>query len=230
MVVNKNFKRSTRRDPRARHLPLWVACATAAVLLSLGSGSASAQGTHFIAEANTGVGIPLGYEGEYESGLALGLTLGFGGKFKGNPTRFYLLGQFNSSSFSADRVFNNKRRLVDRQVTDFNGGLRMLWPVNRRVRVFADLALGLAQIDSTASSPDLPSNIVLRDTENSMAFFTAAGLQVRFLKWLSLGGKADFAFIFDEDEVDVVSSATSRETDLSQVGRLNLYLTATIHF
>ncbi len=208
----------------------WAAAIFIAAAIALSGASASAQGTHFIAEANTGLGVPLGYEGDYESGLALGLTLGFGGKFKGNPTRFYLMGQFNSSSFSADRVFNNKRRLVERQVTDFNGGLRMLWPVARNVRAFADVALGLAQIDSTASSPELPSAIILRDTENNLAFFTAAGLQIRVLQWLSLGGKADFAFVFDDDEVDVVSSSTSRETGVDQVGRLNLYLTATVHF
>jgi hypothetical protein len=194
------------------------------------AGEASAQGTHFIAEANAGVAVPMGYEGDYRSGLAMGLTFGFGGKFKDNPTRFYLIGQFNSSTFSADRVFNNKRRLVVRQVTDINGGLRMLWPVNDRLRVFGDLALGLAQIDSTASSPGLPSNILLSDTGSSSAFFTAAGMQLRLMRSISVGGKADFAFIFDEGEVDVVGRASGGDTTGAQVGRLNLYLTATLHF
>ncbi len=198
--------------------------------ISLGAGQAQARGTHFIAEVNNGVGVPLGYEGGYRPGYALGLTLGFGGKFVDNPTRFYLLGQFNSSSFSADRVFNNKRRLVDRQVTDVNAGVRMLVPIDNRLRVFADVALGLAQIDSTASSPDLPGSLIFRDTRNNPAFFTAAGMQYRIMRSLSVGAKADFAFVFNDDEVDVVTSATSSQTGREQVGRLNLYLTATLHF
>lgn len=204
--------------------------ATVALVWLSPVGQASAQGTHFIAEINNGVGVPLGYEGVYEPGYALGVTGGFGGKFRGNPTRFYLIGQFNASSFSADRIFNNKRRLVERQVTDVNGGLRMLWPVQDRLRVYADVALGMAQIDSQASSPDLPGNFVFQDTSSSLAFFTAAGLQYRVLRALSLGLKADFAFIFDEDEVDVVTSATSRDDGGDQIGRLNLYATLTLHF
>lgn len=207
-------------------LGVWICAA-----LSLASaGEANANGTHFIAELNNGLSVPLGYEGGYEPGYALGLTVGVGGKFKAYPTRFYLLGQFNTSSFSADRVFNNKRRLVDRQVTDVSGGLRMLWPVNNRLRAYAEFGLGFAQIDSTASSPDLPGQIILRNTETDLTFFTAGGLQYRLLRHFSLGVKADFAFVSDDDEVDVVTSATSRQTGAEQVGRLNLYLTTTLHF
>lgn len=202
----------------------WVALSVMSV------SAANAKGTHFIAELNNGLSVPLGYEGGYEAGYALGVTVGVGGKFKAYPTRFYLLGQFNTSSFSADRVFNDKRRLVDRQVTDVSGGLRMLWPVNQRLRAFAEFGLGFAQIDSTASSPDLPGRIILRNTETDLALFTAAGLQYRLLEQFSLGVKADFAFVADDDEVDVVTSATSRQTGAEQVGRLNLYLTTTLHF
>jgi hypothetical protein len=194
-----------------------------------GQQDAQADGSHFIAEVHNGVGIPLGYEGDYTPGYALGVTLGAGGKFTRNPTRFYLIGQFNTSSFSADRMYNNRRRLVERQVTDLNAGLRMLWPVMRRLRVYADLALGVAQIDSQTFSPDLPARFVINDVDSNFALFTSAGLQYRFAYFFSAGTKADFAFIFDDDRVDAVSEASSGHTE-DRVGRLNLYLTATFHF
>lgn len=192
---------------------------------------AQAAGSFFIAELNQGLSVPLGFEEGYTPGYALGVTLGVGGKFKGNPTRFYLVGHFNSSSFSAERTYNGKRRLIDREVVDVNGGIRMLWPVQgRHLRVFAELGLGTAQVDSAATSPDLPSNIRFQDTDTDFSLFTAMGVQYRFAYWFSLGAKADFAFVFDDDKLDVVTSATSDATGADQVGRLNLYLTATLHF
>lgn len=192
--------------------------------------TASADGSHFIAELNNGLAFPLGYEEGYDPGYALGLTAGFGGKFKGNPVRFYLIGQFNSASFSADRLYNGKRRLIDRTVTDFNGGLRMLVPVQRHLRVYGDLALGVAQTDSQAASPDLPANIVIRDTESNVALFTGIGVQYRLFYHLSLGGKLDFAFMFHDGDVDAVTAATSAESGEGRLGRMNTYLTATFHF
>lgn len=191
--------------------------------------AAQADGSHFVAEVHNGIGIPLGYGGDYSPGYALGLTLGAGGKFKHNPTRFYLIGQFNTSSFSADRTYNNRRRLVERQVTDLNGGLRMLWPVTHGLRVFTDLALGMAQIDSQTFSPDLPARFVISDVDSNFALFTSAGLQYRFAYHFSVGTKADFAFVFDDDRIDPVSEASSGTT-AERVGRLNLYLTASVHF
>jgi hypothetical protein len=192
---------------------------------------ARAAGSFFVAELNQGLGVPLGFEEGYTPGYALGLSLGVGGKFSGNPIRFYLMGHFNTASFSADRVYNGRQRLIDREVTDLNLGLRLLFPVDgRNLRVFAELGLGSAQVDSAATSPELPGNIRLLDTDTDFALFTALGLQYRLAYWFSAGAKADFATIFDEDNIDVITRATSDEQGGQQVGRLNLYLTATLHF
>ncbi len=214
------------------HAPLRFAAVCCVFVASwLAADHAQAGGSTFIAELNQGISVPLGFEGGYSPGYALGATIGFGGKFKGNPIRFYLLGQFNSGSFSSDRIYNGKQRLITRQVTDVNAGLRLLLPLaNRNLRVFAELAIGTAQVDSSAVSPDLPPNIRLQDTETDLALFTAMGLQYRFSYWFSLGGKADFASIFDDDRVDIVTAGTSDKLGGGQVGRLNVSLTATLHF
>jgi hypothetical protein len=217
-------------NENAATLPkLLVSVAVSAGLLLGSLADVRAEGSHFIAEVHNGVGIPLGYEGDYTPGYALGVTLGAGGKFTRNPTRFYLIGQFNTGSFSADRMHNGRRRLVERQVTDLNGGLRMLWPVTDGLRAYADVTLGMAQIDSQTFSPDLPARFVISDVDSNFALFTGAGLQYRFAYNFSVGTKADFAFIFDDDRIDVVSEASSGRTE-DRVGRLNLYLTATLHF
>lgn len=208
----------------------WLGCACAVALLcAFGPSEARAEGSHFIAEMNHGVGVPLGYEDGYDPGYAFGLTLGFGGKFKGNPTRVYLLGQFNTVNMTGERVHNQRRRVMERQVTDANMGVRLLWPVVPRLRVFVDMALGAAQVDSETTSPDLPVRLVLRDTDLDFAVFTALGAQYRFWYHGSIGVKTDFGFVFDDDDVDVVSEAIS-DSAQDRTGRMNVYVTGTLHF
>jgi len=205
--------------------------ASVVALVCLGAAPADAAGgSHFLAELNTGFGFPLGYTADYAPGLAIGGTLGFGGKFKGNPTRFYLIGQFNTTGFTAETTYNQKQRTITRQITDVNGGLRMLWPIDRHLRVFADVTLGFAQVDSEATSPDLPPNIRVTDVDSDFALFTGGGVQYRFAYNFSLGAKADFAFIYDEDATDAVAAWTGDGAGGDRTGRLNLYLTGTLHF
>lgn len=212
------------------HRALAAAGFVMAALLLAASPADAAGGSHFLAELNMGMGLPLGYTADYEPGLAIGGTFGFGGKFSGNPTRFYLIGQFNTTGFTAESTYNQKRRLISRQVTDLNGGLRMLWPIDRHLRVYADVALGVAQVDSEAHSPDLPSNITITDVDSDFALFTGGGVQYRFAYNFSVGAKADFAFIYDEDDVDPVAAWTGDGAGGDRTGRLNLYLTGTFHF
>lgn len=207
-----------------------AACALAASWL-FGGVEASAEGTHFITELNLGVGTPLGYSVEYAPGLAVGATLGFGGKFKGNPTRFFLIGQFNTVGFEAETTYNDKRRLITRQMTDVSGGVRVLWPVNRYLRVFADVGMGVIQVDSEARSPELSPRLTIRDVDSDLGLFTAAGVQYRFAYNFSVGAKADFGFLVEDDDLDVVSASTEDgDGSGSGLGRLNLMFTGTLHF
>jgi len=212
---------------------LWaVVVCVMGLALMLGASSARANGSHFLLELNNGLSFPMGYEEGYTPGYALGATLGVGGKFKGNPTRFYFIGQFNTASFSAERSYNNRLRFVERQVTDANAGLRMLWPLNQlsnRLRLYTDLTMGIAQVESEARTQGLPERFVIRDTDSDFAFFVGVGLQYRFSYFFSLGAKADFGFIFDDEEFDVVADATSPATQ-DRLGRANTYLTGTLHF
>ena len=200
--------------------------ATAVALPSV----ARAEGSFFIAELNNGIGLPLWEEPGVEPGYALGFTGGLGGTFKGNPLRFYVIGQLNSSSFTAERVHNGKLRLVERQVTDYSAGLRVMMPVVKHVRVYGEFGLGIAQLDSTAHSPELPGNIVIRDTSSDLGIFAALGVQYRVLYHLSLGAKADFGWIVGDESIDAVTAATSSEDSGHNLGRLNTYFTVTAHF
>ncbi len=208
-----------------------ASAAAAGVVALLAGVAAEAAGSHFVLEMNQGLSVPLGYGDGYEAGYGWGMTLGVGFKLKDNPIRFYAIGQFNASSFSGDFEYNGRRRLVDRAITDVSGGLRLLLPVQgQNLRVFAELSLGQAQVESSATSPDLPGRIRIQDADADVALFTGAGAQWRFSYWFSLGGKADFGFIFDDDEFDAVTLATTGDGDAGQTGRLNLSLTATLHF
>ena len=227
-----NRSRTWRPSSKRRVASVGLVALLALVSAPLGfeAKEANAAGSFFIAEVNTGLGLPLGYTADYQPGFALGATLGFGGKFTRNPTRFYLIGQFNTAGFSAETVYNGKQRNIDRQVTDVNGGVRMLWPINRNLRVFAEVGFGVAQVDSSAWSPDLPRSIEVRETDSDFALFTGGGVQYRFAYHFSVGGKADFAFIYDEDEIDAVTAFTGDGLGNDGTGRLNLYLTGTFHF
>lgn len=191
---------------------------------------ASANGSFFIAELNNGLGLPTWEAPGVEPGYAIGFTGGFGGKFKGNPLRFYLVGNLNVSSFSAERVHNGKLRQIDRQVTDYSAGVRVLLPVVDHLRVYGEFGLGIAQLDSTAFSPELPGNIVIRDTTSDFAVFAAAGVQYRLLYHLSLGAKLDMGWILGDESIDAVTAATSSEDPGHTLGRLNTYFTVTAHF
>lgn len=221
------------RNTHARRAAPWAAAACLMALFTLfGAGAAHARGSHFLLELNNGLSFPMGYEDGYSPGYALGVTVGVGGKFKGNPTRFYFIGQFNTASFTAERLYNNRMRFVERQVTDANTGLRMLWPLNElsnRLRLYTDITFGLAQVESEARTQGLPERFVVRDTDSDFAFFAGVGLQYRFSYFFSLGAKADFGFIFDDEDFDVVADATSPAAE-DRLGRANVYLTGTLHF
>jgi hypothetical protein len=207
----------------------FVAALALAAVLALPA-AASAGGSFFIAELNNGLTVPMWEEPGVSPGYALGFTGGFGGKFKGNPLRFYLIGQLNVGSFTAERVHNGKLRLIDRQVTDYSAGVRIMLPIVKHLRVFGEFGLGIAQLDSSATSPELPGNIVIRDTTSDLAVFSAVGVQYRLLYHLSLGAKADFGWILGDESIDAVTAATSNEDPDHNLGRLNMYFTATAHF
>jgi hypothetical protein len=165
-----------------------------------------------------------------EPGFALGLTLGVGAKTSGGSLRYYGLAQVNSTTFSAERDFNGKLRIVDRQLTDYSLGVRLLLPIEGNLRLFADLCLGLAQVDSVGQSPELPGNIVIRDTTSGVALFAAVGAQYRLFRHLSVGAKLDLGGLTRSDEVDAVTAVTSDDNPRHGFGRINGYLTVTSHF
>ena len=193
------------------------------------SADAEAKGSHFLLELNNGLSRPIGYSDGYDYGYALGGTVGVGGKFRGNPLRFYIVGNFNTSGFNLSRSYNNKVRIVTRQVTDLSLGLRMLVPLQGRLRGFVEGSLGQAQVDGLMRIQGGPPQLTFRDTDTDFAVFLGGGLQYRLSYHVSLGTKLDIALIDDDDSFDPIEDTFSDESP-NRTGRVNLYLTGTVHF
>ncbi|MDX9720630.1 MAG: hypothetical protein RBU37_07775 [Myxococcota bacterium] len=181
---------------RCRPAPLcFLLASSLAFCLALPS-RAEAQGTHFIAEAELGVAMPMGAELD-EAGMGIGATFGFGGKVPGTFVRGYLLAQANFSQFSINRCGVQG---LDRHVTDTALGARMLIPLFDSIRVFGDVLLASAWV----SSQELDSagmRYWIEDADPRMAAIFSAGIQFRPMSLLSLGARADFLTLLDQTEL-----------------------------
>ena len=186
---------------------------------------ATAEGTHFLLEVNNGVSFPLGYSEESDPGYAFELTAGFGGRFPGNPIRFYLIGQFDISSFSGDLSQEACDCRIRAYFVDINGALRMLIPINKVFRIFADFGVGIANIQYELERLNIPN---LHDDSTHFALFMGGGLQFRPFRFFSVGLKADFGFLLDEDQPSTLTDSYSSFSKPS--GRLNIVGTLTLHF
>jgi hypothetical protein len=138
------------------------------------------RGTHFIAELNGGSSL------HGKGGLALEGVLGVGGKLRGFPLRFYLVGEFAYSSSSdegslpaAGLPFSESRSHRDLAL-----GLRVYIPVYRPVRLFFDLMGGGSHATAVFERAGL-------STLSTQGWYplalAAAGVQFRLFHHLSLG-------------------------------------------
>ena len=190
--------------------------------------AAFADGTHLLGEGHIGVALPLG--GETDAvGLSTGVTGGFGGRLAGTPLRLYLIGEFNYSDFSITREGPLGELLsLHRALIDVEAGGRAMVPVgSTHVRLFADFLIGFSWLERETPHRDGQQVVISRSYDRSprFALFTAIGLQFRPIELFSVGVKADFGFMLDDDELDYSND------DYDEIsGRLNLVGTATLPF
>jgi hypothetical protein len=149
------------------------------------------QGTHFLAEVNGGGNI------NNDGGLAVGGLLGVGGKFRGWPLRFYLIGEYGYNTLAASGTMPQLALSYDeaRNYHDLGLGLRIYLPLPFNLRLFVD-GLGGATYDS--ATIERQGLLTVESGRWQALGQLATGLQLRLFHRLSLGLRAKMSFA-DED-------------------------------
>lgn len=136
------------------------------------------RGTHFLSEFNGGVHLG-------DEGSALQALLGVGGKPRGFPLRFYLVGEVGYSSIEQISRGVDGGAIQDlRGSLDLAAGLRIYWPVLGSLRLFVDGLLGVSRVDATLHHQGFRS---LHSNDFYLAGIMAGGVQYRLIRSLSLG-------------------------------------------
>jgi hypothetical protein len=145
-------------------------------------------GTTFIAEVNVGATL--------SGDLAVGGLLGVGGKLKSFPPRFYLVGEFIHSTANQSGVLpglplSYAERL---RYEDMALGLRVYFPIIRRVRLLLDVMGGASQVTGSLRRESLaPLDL---DCWRPLGLL-ATGVQVRWFYHLSIGVRARVVYTDD---------------------------------
>jgi hypothetical protein len=136
------------------------------------------------------VGATLGGE------LAVGGLLGVGGKLKGFPPRFYLVGEFNHSTATQSGILPGLPLSYSEQLRyeDMALGLRIYFPIIRRVRLLLDVMGGASQVAGSLRRESLAPLDV--DSWRPLGL-VATGLQVRWFYHLSVGLRARLVYTDD---------------------------------
>lgn len=199
-------------------------------LLSAAGPARAGGGTHFLIEPYSGVVFNHGFSLENEVGMESGALLALGGKIKGFPPRFYLYLKVSQSFFGADEIYVAERRangVVRRSYTGIVGGLRMVFPLLRNLRL--NLEAGGGRIFSRNKYTE--SGWSLPEYEESLAVMDlGAGLNLRLYRWLSLGIMYDYRFLAEGERGDLISTVIGDLHAGTALGWSTLAATLGIHF
>ena len=200
-------------------------CAFASFLFfSSAPAFARERGTHLFAEVGGGYSAPVA--SDLDGGLALGAALGVGGKWRGFPPRFYLLGGTRWASYSGVAVQTPTGRAYDLDVSDAElyGGLRVLVPAGWILRVSLEGDLGTALHDETVWRGSDPP---LVHSEWAPLFALSGGIQARWHRRASVGLRVTYSWHFLDP--DRVTRAAGTGVD-DEGARTAIELTHTWHF
>jgi hypothetical protein len=157
--------------------PLLAAVAAVCLLHALPV-QAKRAGTHFLVEIDAGACL------SGDAGPAASVAFGAGGKFKGFAPRFYVLGSYGYSEYSAESV-------EEGGFSDLALGPRMVLPIIGPLRWFIDGSFGASYATGRFLEPELAP---LAADEWLALARVSTGLQLRLIKTLSLGMRVGFAF------------------------------------
>jgi hypothetical protein len=152
---------------------------------------AKERSSHFIGEMAAGAHM------QGAGSFGWGALLGFGGKPRGVPARFYLTASFLRTHDALAIDSNTTRSTYDLNLTDVDFGLRVYFPIARGWRITTEAFLG-----ATLADAELRDSLDFRTNQNrSMPHFVVGiGPQVRIIHELSLGIMARTMFV-DTDGV-----------------------------
>jgi len=138
------------------------------------------RGTHFLVEINGGGSI------SGNVGLAVGGVVGIGGKLRGFPLRFYLVGEVAYASGAQDGMLPGASLdfREERTYRDLALGLRTYVPVFGPLSLFVDLMGGGSYVSATLQQE---GQSTLASQDWSALGLLAAGVQVRLFHHLSVG-------------------------------------------
>jgi len=163
-------------------------------------------GTHFILELN------LGSSFTGSVGFAGSVLVGAGGKLKGFPPIFYLVGEAGYQRGGSDGQSLDGFYEDGRDYADFSLGLRTYVPLLEDVRLFLDLLPGATLATATLSRTGFED---LRSNGWYAHFVGALGIQVRVFRELSAGIRAKI--LVTDDGLDDLREAIGIHTPLPMV-------------
>ena len=184
-------------------------------------------GTFFLLEAGLGYGVGEAFA-ESPDGLTTGVTLGFGGKPKGWPLRFFGIMRLSWADLSGRVETALERSEIERDVFDWAFGLRIIAPISGRFRFIVDTTFGGTQVASRATLGGGAERIASDDGSFLVAF--GFGLQYRLHYNFSLGARMDVALPTGLETFDALAEAAGASSDDAGLANLGWGLTATLHF
>lgn len=148
------------------------------------------RGTHFLAEINGGTSI------SGKPGLSVGGLLGVGGKLRGFPLRFYLVGEFSYATGGQEGTLASPSLAFreERSYRDLAAGLRIYVPIWGPLRLFVD---GMGGGSYVSASFDREGLSPLAASDWYGLGLVATGLQVRLFHHMSVGVRAKLVFTRD---------------------------------
>lgn len=175
-------------------------------------------GTHFVGELAAGSYV------QGAGGFTWGGLLGFGGKPRGVPARFYLVAGATRTADTQTFDTLQTRDVYDLQLTDVDVGLRVYFPIAKGFRITTEALLG-----ATLADAELSNDTGFRTHQNLSMPHLSLGLgpQVRLIHELSVGVVARTLFV---DTGNVRSSGALSTWKDSLDRRTQVVGTVTFHW
>jgi hypothetical protein len=180
---------------------LTAACAAALLLLCSAPAPASVGEGFKPKPRDRGTFVLIQAEGGFAScpysqiagSLGYGLMMGIGGKFKGFPLRFYVMGVFNNALYWHNDTFSRTGEdyRLSLNFMDVGGGLRLLLPIVPKFRVYLDV-MGLGSYQKV--SLERAALGKLGSSAWTSGALIAAGAEFRWHRNLATGLRVELNF------------------------------------
>ncbi len=183
----------------------------------------AAHGTHFILEGEGGVGLT----NTALVSTCYGVTLGYGGRFRGFPLRYYLVANYSRGALDAD--LDNSISYANRQVSEnvLTVGPRLYIPVAKNVRLFFQGLAGFANTSAHWNVNDVES---YRADDTGLAARFSGGIQARLAPWMSVGFTMERLVFWDRENERATAAFVGFSQEVDEGDQSRLLGSLTWHF